>query len=96
MKSDSGPTVTSSAEAVVVVAEPPCTRGIAARWRAYLRDPARNPDARFRRLAEALARTPPGETVRELAAGRPGERFAERWLTRGDDAGVVYAQLDAA
>jgi hypothetical protein len=66
-----------------------------ARWTAYLRDPARNPDARFRRLAEALASTPPGEVVRELAADRPQQRFAERWLTRADDARVMYSQLDA-
>jgi hypothetical protein len=66
-----------------------------ARWRAYLRDPERNPDARFRQLAEVLARTPPGEIARELAADRPEERFAERWLTRADDARAMLEQLGA-
>jgi len=65
-----------------------------AHWRAYLRDPARNPDARFRRLAEVLARTPTGDMVTELAAGRPERRFAERWLTRADGTGTIYAELN--
>jgi hypothetical protein len=65
-----------------------------ARWRDYLRDPACNPDARFRQLAEILARTPPGDIARELAAGQPESRFAERWLARADNAGILYAELD--
>jgi len=65
-----------------------------ARWSAYLGDPARHPDARFRRLAEGLARTPPGEIARELAADQREERLADRWLTRADDARIMYDQLD--